>query len=108
MRHALRVKKHAYLLSGCFIFSWRSSLATARAYDPSVSLPDLQTNTFGNAAKVIISFAQIVAATPLLLVVRHATNLRSFLGGLDMINGSVPKARKTDFFVCGQHMTKCG
>lgn len=73
---------------------------TARAFDPSAYLRDPQTNDVSSAGKVIISFAQILAATPFLLVVRHSTILRSFLGGLDMINGSVPKVRKTDVFVC--------
>lgn len=72
----------------------RSTLATARTHDPSTYIRDLPTNDVKNAAKVIISFAQTMAATPLVLVVRHATNLRSFLGGLDMINISIPKVRK--------------
>lgn len=72
-------------------FPSRSSLATARGLDPSTYLRDLPTNDVGNAAKVAVSFAQLVAATPFLLVVRRSNNLRSFFGGLNMVNLSGPK-----------------
>lgn len=72
----------------------RSSLATARALDPSIYLRDPPTNDVGNAAKVVVSFAQLVAATPFVLVVRRPNNLRSFLRGLNVVNVSGPKASK--------------
>lgn len=44
---------------------------------------------------MVVSFAQLVAATPFVLVVRRSNNLRSFLGGLNMVNVSGPKVCKS-------------
>ena len=39
----------------------------------------------------MVSFVQIMATTPVALVVRHSDSLRSFLGGLAIANFSAPK-----------------
>lgn len=72
-------------------FHARSVLATARALDPSAYLRNVPTNDAASVAKVLVSFVQIMATTPMALVVRHSDSLRSFLGGLDIANFSAPK-----------------
>lgn len=73
------------------LVSSRSVLAIARDLDPSAYLTTVPTNDGASVAKVMVSFVQIIATTPVALVVRHSDSLRSFLGGLDMANFSAPK-----------------
>lgn len=86
------------LLPSVVLHLLRSVLATARALDPSAHLRNLPTNDSASIAKMVVSLAQIVAATPLVLVARHFGQLRSFLEGLNMINLSIPKVRKVGVF----------
>ncbi|CBJ27393.1 expressed unknown protein [Ectocarpus siliculosus] len=79
----------------------KSSLVNARALDPSAYLPNLPMRYAANGVKVVLSFAQVVAATPLVLVVRRSNTLRSFLGGLDMVNFTVPKVFSATCLVHG-------
>lgn len=73
------------------LVSSRSVLSTARTLDPSAYLPNAPTSDAASVAKVVVSFVQIMATTPMALVVRHSDSLRSFLGGLDTANFSAPK-----------------
>ncbi|CAM9285986.1 unnamed protein product, partial [Hapterophycus canaliculatus] len=78
----------------------KSSLATARALDPSTDL-QCPTSNVANAMKVVLSFAQIVAAMPFVMAMRRAKNVRSFLGGFGIVNFSVPKVLSSACLVQG-------
>lgn len=78
-------------INSCLFPEYRSILATARALDHSLRHGYVSQSRSSSTAKIALSFAQAIAATPFVLAVRHPGEFLPFLGGLDIVNMSIAK-----------------